>query len=127
MRRKRSPRPGKRLGRGTSSPTTRFATSSVLKLVGDRIYFRDGIKTARSRSRASAIRLHEESGIDFSHQELRYDVRSNGSSAEGRIYYVGPRRAPSSARVTLDEEVVRPTVLREIGHSYPDTMTSPTC
>lgn len=74
-------------------------------------------------------RVQEESGVDFSRQEIRYRLRPNGASAEGRIYYVGPRRARQVARIKLDvtnnEEVVRPTVLRTIGHSYPDSLPDP--
>lgn len=74
-------------------------------------------------------RVHDESGIDFSHEQLRYRVRPGNDSAEGRVYYVGPRGAPTVAMIKLDvtsaEEVVRPTVLRDIGHSYPDDLPAP--
>ena len=74
-------------------------------------------------------RVHDASGIDFSREEPRYEVRRSGESAEGRIYYIGPRRAPTVAMIKLDvtatEEIVRPTVLRDIGHSYPDGLPVP--
>ena len=71
-------------------------------------------------------RVQDESGIDFTQRQIRYRVRPDRSSAEGRIYYLGPREAPTVASIKLDltrnEEIVRPTVLRPIGHSYPDQL-----
>ena len=72
--------------------------------------------------------VYEESGIDFREREPRVRMRLDGRSAEGRIYYRGPRNAPQSASIRLDltiaEQVVRPTVLRPIAHPYPDTLPS---
>ncbi len=69
-------------------------------------------------------RVHDVSGIDFSARPPLLKLRPGDLTAEGRIYYVGPRRTPQPARVKLDlalnEAVVRPSVLREIAHSYPD-------
>jgi predicted nucleotidyltransferase component of viral defense system len=68
-------------------------------------------------------RVTNESGIDFSIPP-RLRLRPNEASTEGRIYYTGPRRTPQPARVKLDisadETVVRPPVLQQIGHPYPD-------
>ncbi|MGH3699254.1 MAG: nucleotidyl transferase AbiEii/AbiGii toxin family protein, partial [Pseudonocardiaceae bacterium] len=68
-------------------------------------------------------RIAAESGIDFS-KPPRLRLRPNGISAEGRVYYTGPRRTPQPARVKLDisadEVVVRPPVLEQIAHPYPD-------
>jgi predicted nucleotidyltransferase component of viral defense system len=51
-------------------------------------------------------------------------MRPDGRSAEGRVYYRGPRNAPSLASIRIDltiaEKIVRPTVLRPIAHAYPD-------
>lgn len=68
-------------------------------------------------------RIGAESGIDFSKPPL-LRLRPNGVSAEGRVYYTGPRRTPQPARVKLDistdEVIVRPPVLEQIAHPYPD-------
>lgn len=53
-------------------------------------------------------------------------LRPGGRSAEGRIYYRGPRGAPGEARVkidlTYDETVVEAPVRREIAHAYDDEL-----
>jgi len=69
-------------------------------------------------------RVHQASGIDFSLQQPTLRLRPDGLSTEGRVYYVGPRRTRQAARVKLDisanETVVRPPVLLQIAHPYPD-------
>ena len=79
--------------------------------------------------KATLDRVYAESGIDFSEREPSVRLRPDGSSVEGRIYYRGPRAAPVVASLKLDltaqEKVVRPTVLREINHQYPDTLPAP--
>lgn len=74
-------------------------------------------------------RVYEESGIDFQARDPAMRVRPDGRSAEGRIYYRGPRNAPGVASIRIDltvaEQVVRPTVLRPIAHAYPDPLPSP--
>jgi predicted nucleotidyltransferase component of viral defense system len=69
-------------------------------------------------------RVTDASGIDFSAIELFLKLRPDQLSTEGRVYYVGPRQNPSAARVKLDisanEQVVRPPVLRDVAHAYPD-------
>jgi predicted nucleotidyltransferase component of viral defense system len=66
------------------------------------------------------------SGINFSARDPVIRFRPDESSAEARIYYVGPRQSPSAARIKFDlsfnEKVVRPPVLREIAHPYPDSL-----
>ena len=73
-------------------------------------------------------RVYEASGIDFAVQQPKVRLRPNGRSAEGRIYYRGPRMAPSVAMVKLDldasERVVRPPVLRTINHPFSDQFPS---
>lgn len=67
------------------------------------------------------------SGIIFSAREPVIRVRPDGSSAEARIVYIGPRQSPSPARIkfdlSFDERVVRPPVLRDIAHPYPDSLS----
>ena len=79
--------------------------------------------------KATLDRVYAESGIDFSGREPSIRWRPDGSSVEGRIYYRGPRGAPMVASLKLDltasETVVRPTVLREINHQYPDALPAP--
>lgn len=73
-------------------------------------------------------RIGTESGIDFEVREPRLRVRPNGS-LEGRIYYRGPRNAPSPASIridlTRDEQVARPPVMRPIQHLYSDQLPAP--
>jgi len=42
--------------------------------------------------------VNEASGIDFSVEEPRLKLRPGGRTAEGRVYYRGPRGAPQPAR-----------------------------
>ena len=72
-------------------------------------------------------RVHDASGITFSTRPPMLRARPDGLSSEGSVYYVGPRQQTSSpARIKLDisanEKVVRPPVLRDIGHPYPDAL-----
>ncbi|MFG0260747.1 MAG: nucleotidyl transferase AbiEii/AbiGii toxin family protein [Phycisphaerales bacterium JB041] len=71
-------------------------------------------------------RAGQESGIDFLSTPPRLKAGGGGNFTQGRIYYVGPRRTPTPARVKLDlsasEVIARPTVLRPISHPYPDTL-----
>lgn len=73
--------------------------------------------------------VNEACGIDFSVQEPRVRLRPGGRTAEGRVYYRGPRGAPTPARIKLDlsaEEILaRPPVLRPIAHAYPDEFPAP--
>ena len=75
-------------------------------------------------------RVTEESGIDFSVATPRLKERESPLSVEGRIYYRGPRNAPTPASIKLDlsasEKIVRPSVLRKIAHPYPDKLPPPT-
>ena len=76
-------------------------------------------------------RVSDESGIDFQSREPRFGMRDNGTSAEGRIYYRGPRGAREVSRIKLDvtiadaERVVSPTVRRPVSHKYPDDLPEP--
>ncbi len=73
-------------------------------------------------------RIGQESGIDFAVRAPRIRVRPNGS-LELRIYYRGPRQAPSPASVRLDltrdEVVACPPAMRPIQHLYPDELPEP--
>ena len=73
--------------------------------------------------------VNEASGIDFSVEEPRLKLRPGGRTAEGRVYYRGPRGAPQPARIKLDlsadEILARPPVLRPIAHAYPDELPAP--
>ncbi len=73
-------------------------------------------------------RIGRELGIDFTLRQPRLRVRPNGS-LEGRIYYRGPRNAPSAASVRLDltrdEQIARPPVIRPIQHLYSDQLPEP--
>lgn len=74
-------------------------------------------------------RIHDESGIDFLIRAPVFKHADKYLYIEGRIYYRGPRNAPSAASVKLDisgsEKIARPTVLREISHPYSDTLPKP--
>ena len=73
-------------------------------------------------------RVNQESGIDFSAREPFLRLRPGGSSLEGRLYYVGPLGAPVASvklDITIEEKVIRPTVLRLVDHQYPDGLPAP--
>ncbi|MHB8657696.1 MAG: nucleotidyl transferase AbiEii/AbiGii toxin family protein [Solirubrobacteraceae bacterium] len=69
-------------------------------------------------------RITDASGIDFSSRKPALRLRPGELTAEGRIYYVGPRGTPGPARVKVDlaadETVIRPPVMQDIAHPYPD-------
>jgi predicted nucleotidyltransferase component of viral defense system len=71
-------------------------------------------------------RVEQETGITFSSRPPVVRLRPDGRSAEGRVYYRGPRGAPGEARVkldlTYDEIVVEGTVRRSIAHAYDDVL-----
>lgn len=79
--------------------------------------------------RRTLDRVQDASGIVLTATPPVLRLRPDGLSTEGRVYYVGPRQTPTPARVKLDisanETVVRPPVLREIGHPYPDSLPQP--
>jgi predicted nucleotidyltransferase component of viral defense system len=74
-------------------------------------------------------RIYEYSGINFREKPPFIRIRPDSRSAEGRVYYRGPRNAPGVASIKLDltvaEQVIRPTVLRQISHPYPDQLPAP--
>lgn len=74
-------------------------------------------------------RIGQESGIDVLIRAPAWRSRPFGRSAEGRVYYRGPRGSPTPASIKLDltkdEVLVRPPVLRPISHDYPDTLPAP--
>lgn len=79
--------------------------------------------------RSVLTRVSEESGIDFNVSAPRFREREGGLSGEGRVYYRGPRGAPTPASIKLDlsgtEKVVRPTVIRPIAHPFSDEFPTP--
>jgi len=74
-------------------------------------------------------RIYEQVGIDFRERPAVLNMRPDGKSTEGRVYYRGPRNAPVVASIKLDlteaEQVIRPTVLRKISHPYPEQLPAP--
>ena len=74
-------------------------------------------------------RIYDEVGVDFRVTPAVVRMRPDGNSAEGRIYYRGPRNTPGVASIKLDltgaEQVIQPTVLRPISHPYPDRLPPP--
>jgi len=70
--------------------------------------------------------VEQKAGIELTRRPPIVRVRPDGRSAEGRIYYRGPRGAPGEARVkldlTYDEIVVQPAMRREIAHAYDDVL-----
>lgn len=71
-------------------------------------------------------RVHDESGINFSAREPLVEKKEFPFYAKGRIYYQGPRNAPTPASVIIDllssEKVIDPPVVNKIAHSYPDDL-----
>ncbi len=74
-------------------------------------------------------RITDESGVDFSAMEPRFRSRRSDRSTEGRVYYRGPRAAPTAASIkldlTADEALARPAVMRSIAHAYDDVLPPP--
>ncbi len=70
--------------------------------------------------------VEQESGITLTSRAPVIRMRPDGRSAEGRIYYIGPRGAPGEARVrldlTYDEVLVDAPVRRAISHAYDDLL-----
>lgn len=73
--------------------------------------------------------IEQASGIELTGREPVVKLRPGGRSAEGRIYYRGPRSTPGEARVkldlTYDEIVVEPPVARIVTHAYEDDLPGP--
>ncbi len=73
--------------------------------------------------------VHDASGIQFTPGMTKLRVRADGLSAEGRVYYRGPRQTPSPASIKIDlsssEVIVRPTEQRPIRHPYSDRLPDP--
>lgn len=71
-------------------------------------------------------RVHEASGLDFTIQPRRMKLRPAGHSSEGRVYYRGPRQAPSPGLIKLDlnarEQLARPPVMRPVAHAFTDDL-----
>ena len=71
-------------------------------------------------------RVHQQSGIVFTDRAPKFKTHPSGQYTEGRVYYRGPRNTPDVASLKLDlsasEKVVRPTVLQEVSHAYPDKL-----
>jgi predicted nucleotidyltransferase component of viral defense system len=74
-------------------------------------------------------RVGEASGIDFTVRAPVLWMRPDGTSLEGRIYCRGPRATPEAASIKIDlsltEVVVRPPVLRQLSHPFPDGLPAP--
>jgi predicted nucleotidyltransferase component of viral defense system len=70
--------------------------------------------------------VEQEIGITLSSRLPAVRLRPDGRSAEGRIYYRGPRATPGEARVkldlTYDETIVETPIRREIAHAYDETL-----
>ncbi len=70
--------------------------------------------------------VEQQTGIALTSRAPIVKLRPGDRSAEGRIYYRGPRGAPGEARVkldlTYDETVVEPPVRRQIAHAYDDEL-----
>jgi hypothetical protein len=74
--------------------------------------------------------VEQETGITLSSRTPTVRLRPDGRSAEGRIYYRGPRATPGEARVrldlTYDETIVETPVRRDIAHAYDETLPGET-
>ena len=106
--------------------TSRFSEDLDFTVVEDGPIEPDAVLAALDRV---GERAGHESGIDFAAQEPVCRMRPSGRSSEGRLYYRGPRNAPSPARIRLDltgdETVARPPIARDIDHDYPDALPAP--
>lgn len=74
-------------------------------------------------------RVSDESGINFSGRVPAFRTHASGLYTQGRIYYQGPRNAPTVTSIILDltisERVVRTPVVLPITHAYPDELPEP--
>ena len=70
--------------------------------------------------------VEQETGITLLGRPPVVKLRPGGRSAEGRIYYVGPRGAPTEAKVKLDltndETIVEAVGRRQIAHPYDEDL-----
>jgi predicted nucleotidyltransferase component of viral defense system len=70
--------------------------------------------------------VEQETGIALLGRSPVVRLRPGGRSAEGRIYYRGPRGAPGEARVkldlTYDETIIEAPAPRKIAHPYDDEL-----
>lgn len=73
--------------------------------------------------------VEQASGIELTGRDPVVKLRPGGRSAEGRIYYRGPRGTPGEARVkldlTYDEIIAEPPVARVVAHAYEDELPDP--
>jgi predicted nucleotidyltransferase component of viral defense system len=71
-------------------------------------------------------RVEQETGITLSSRPPVVRMRPDGQSAEGRIYYRGPRQTLGEARVkldlTYDETVIEGTLRRKVAHAYDEEL-----
>lgn len=71
-------------------------------------------------------RVEQQTGITLTSRAPVVRMRRDGRSAEGRIYYRGPRSAPGEARVKLDltyeEMLVEAPIRRPIAHAYDEQL-----
>jgi predicted nucleotidyltransferase component of viral defense system len=71
-------------------------------------------------------RVEQTTGITLTSRAAVVRMRPDGRSAEGRLYYRGPRGTPGEARVKLDltrdEVLVEEAIRRGIAHAYEDTL-----
>ncbi|MBU1923430.1 MAG: nucleotidyl transferase AbiEii/AbiGii toxin family protein, partial [Candidatus Omnitrophica bacterium] len=74
-------------------------------------------------------RVHDESGIDFSSKAPVFKHFDKYLYTEGRVYYRGPRNAPSVTSIKLDisgsEKIACPTELKDISHPHSDELPKP--
>src|SRR3990172_2614682 len=78
----------------------------------------------------TALRLAStESGIDFNIREPVYEVSIDRPAIHAKVYLRGPRLTPSPISLKIDieleEPLLRPPVLRTIGHPYSDALPPP--
>lgn len=73
--------------------------------------------------------IGDQSGINFNARPPLFKTHASGLYTECRIYYQGPRNAPTVGSIRFDlsasEQIVRPTVVLPIAHSYPDELPPP--
>ena len=71
-------------------------------------------------------RVQDESGINFSLKEPLAKQKDFPFYTEGRVYYQGPRNAPSPTGVIIDllssEKIIQPPLRNKIAHSFPDDL-----
>jgi len=87
------------------------------------------VETFKSQLPAVLQTASSTSGVNFYARDPVYESSTDRQAIHIKVYFVGPRQTPTPISIKLDieleETLVRPPVLRTIGHPYSDTLPTP--